>query len=198
MNIPSVTFIYAYPLDSGRRDLFEKKKFGPYPSFEEVRETKEHWERLWQKTDRDSVVIQKLIDVTHRVPRRALECFVYGRGLDAMSAPFLMSTVDGNGVGRSDKNFIETTIHELLHIFATTDTTDYWSMIREKYSQESRSTQNHIVIYAMLAKICQDLFHQMPQDFSRTDLPEGYKRAIDIVKDTGYEQIIAEYDASVQ
>lgn len=198
MNIPSVTFIYAYPLDSERRNLFEKKKFGGYPSVEEVRQTKEYWERLWQKTDQDSIVIQKLIEVTHRVPRRALECFIYGSGLDSMSTPFLVSVIGRDGAKRPDDNFIEIMIHELLHIFVITDTNDYWSMAREKYSQEIPSTQNHIIIYAMLMKIYKDLFNQIPKDFSRTDLPEGYKRAIDIVRDIGYEQLIAEYDALVR
>ena len=198
MNIPTVTFIYAYPLDVGRRRLFEEKNLGSYPSLEEVKKVIQHWEHVWQETNQDNEVMQKLVEVSRRVPKRALECFVFGGGLNPMSTPFLMPTMARGGTTRSDENFIETMIHELLHIFVMHDADTYWSMVREKYSKETPLTQNHIIIFAMLAKAYQYLFGQMPPSFSGGDLPEEYSQAIDIVKDVGYEQVIAEYNTLVQ
>ena len=91
----------------------------------------------------------------------------FGGGLNPMSTPFLMPTMARGGTTKSDENFIQTMIHELLHIFVTTDTDTYWTMVREKYSNEIPLTQNHIIIFAMLAKVYQDLFNQIPPDFSQ-------------------------------
>lgn len=198
MNSLEVTFIYAYPLDVGRRRLFEEKSLGTYPSLKEVRETARRWEGLWKEVNKDNRVMEKVAEVSHRVPTRALECFVFGGGLNPMSTPFLMPVMARGGSMRTDENFVQTMIHELLHIFVTTDTDSYWTMVREKYASETPLTQNHIVIFAMLARVYQDLFGHMPPDFSKEDLPEGYAQAIKIVKEAGYGQVIAEYDVLTQ
>ncbi len=198
MNTPTVTFIHAYPLDVSRQQLFEAKNLGSYPPLQEVKEVMQHWEGIWKETNRDDRVIEKLIEVTHRIPERALECFVFGRGLNPMSTPFLIPIMSYGGGVRTDEDFLETMIHELLHIFVTANTKTYWAMVREKYSNESVLTQNHIIIFAMLAKVYKDLFGHMSPDFAREDLPEGYAQAMRVVKDKGYETVITEYNAAVQ
>jgi hypothetical protein len=192
MNVPTVTFIYAYPLDVNRRNLFKERSLGPYPSIEEVGEVKQKWENLWKKINYDNQIVNKLVEVTGRVPTRALECFIFGGGLQATSAPLLMPIMDRKGI-KTDENFIDTLIHEPLHIFVTTNNKAYWTMVHKKYADEEVLTQNHIIIYAMLEEIHNEFFRQLPPEYSEADLPKGYARAIEIVKNTGYKELIAEY-----
>lgn len=196
MNIPKLSFIYAYPLDRGQRNLFQEKGL-EYPSVEEIRSVLKEWEELWQETESAKSIIAKLIDVTGRTPERNLECFVYGTGLGAMSTPFLLPIQNKLGNKPIDDKFIDVVIHELLHIFITTNNRKYWGHVEEKYKDEEAVCRNHILLYAMLQETYLDLFNQEPLDFSRTNLPPGYARAIELVKQIGYKEIISEYKALI-
>ena len=188
-----ISFIYAYPLDVGRRRLFKEKGLGYYPTPEEIKEIIDKWKGLWDEVNTKDRVMFVLETITKRIPTRALECFIFGGGLNSMSTPFLIPVIAYGGKMRSNENFIQTMIHELLHIFITTDTSEYWNMVREKYSNEDTLTQNHIIIYAMLQDVYKSLFEKDSPDFSRDNLPPGYSKAIHLVKQTGYEDIISEY-----
>lgn len=196
MKIPELTFLYAYPLDGLNRRNFEEGG-KEYPTRPEIRETMTHWRELWSETNKEKGIIAKMVELTKRTPTRNLECFVFGAGLNAMSTPFLMPTRNRKGNKWTDEYFVQTVTHELLHIFLTTDTDEYWNMVRDKYSSEEPSCQNHIVLYAMLYELYQDCFKQEPPDFSRDNLPPGYMRAIEIVKEEGGKELVAEYTALV-
>ncbi|MCB0367842.1 MAG: hypothetical protein KDD45_00015 [Bdellovibrionales bacterium] len=192
MTLLKLCFIYAYPLDRGRRGLFEEKGLA-YPSMEEVSNVLKHWEFLWVKTNNEKNILATLAELTGRVPERNLECFVFGAGLGAMSTPFLLPIWNKAGEQWSDEKFIDLIIHELLHIFLVTNNEQYWESVKEKFSEEEPVCRNHILLYAMLCQIYQKLFNKEPIDFNRDNLPPGYARAIQIVRETGYEELIAEY-----
>ena len=191
MEIPKVKFIYAYPFDMGRRNLYAERNLGYYPSIEEIKEKMLHWEKLWNETNKNDKIILKLIELTKGTPERSLECFVFGGGMNAMSTPFLMPIMSKNKL-RSDEIFIDVMIHEILHIFVS-GATKYFDMVRDKYSKELVLTQNHIIIYAFLEKVYFDLFNSKPFYFDSNDLKEGYSRAIEIVKERGYESLMQDY-----
>jgi len=190
-----VKFIYAYPLDTNRRKLYSNKNLGYYPSIEEVKEKINYWETLWGQTNENDKVILRLKELTRRTPERSLECFVFGGGINPMSTPFLMPVMSRDGM-RSDEEFVDVMIHEILHIFIA-GADKYFDMIRDKYSEELVLTHNHIIIYAFLEKIYLEMFQSQPIDFNRTDLPEGYSRAIEIVREEGYENLIKDYYLSL-
>lgn len=191
METPKVKFIYAYPFDVGRRNIYSERNLGYYPSIEEIKEKMLQWEELWNKTNENDKIILKLIELTKRTPERSLECFIFGGGINPMSTPFLMPIMSKDKV-RSDEKFIDTMIHEILHIFVS-GASKYFEMIRNKYSKEVVLTHNHIIIYAFLEKIYLDMFNSKPVDFDAIGLPDGYSRAIEIVKEQGYENLIKEY-----
>lgn len=191
MEIPKVKFIYAYPFDVGRRNLYSERNLGYYPSIEEIKEKISHWEKLWNENNENDKLILKLAELTKRTPERSLECFVFGGGINAMSTPFLMPIMSKNKE-RSDEQFIDTMIHEIAHIFVS-GASKYFDMMREKYNKELVLTQNHIIIYVLLEKIYLDIFNSKPMDFTSTDLPEGYDKAIKIVKEQGYQSLLDEY-----
>ncbi len=192
MTNPKLQFIYAYPFDRERRSLFESKNL-PYPSVEEVHERINTWSQLWEKTDDKHKIIEKLSELTKRVLERSLECFVFGAGFGVMSAPFLLPIWNKAGEQWSDEKFIDLMIHESLHIFQSTNNERYWKMVKEKYADEEPVCRNHILLYAMLYEIYQTLFDKEPIDWERDNLPSGYARAISLVKEEGYQNIITEY-----
>jgi len=49
MTIPKLHFIYAYPLDVGRRQLWSDKNYGYYPSIEEIQNTIIEWKKFGMK-----------------------------------------------------------------------------------------------------------------------------------------------------
>jgi hypothetical protein len=196
MNTPQLTFIYAYPLDGNQRRQFAGEG-KDYPSQSEIRETMNNWRQLWKETDEKYKIIEAAIELTQRTPDRNLECFVFGAGLNAMSTPFLMPTRNRKGNKWTDEYFIQTITHEMLHIFLTTNTDEYWKMVRDKYNGEEPVCQNHIVLYAMLLEVYKKCFSIEPPDFSRHDMSSGYARAIEIVKEVGSESLIKEYLALV-
>ena len=192
MNNYPLNFIYAFPFDRDRRSLFESRN-QTYPSQEAVHSTMMRWQELWNETDEKYKLLELLASLTKRTPVRNLECFVFGAGFGVMSTPFLLPIWNKAGEQWSDEKFIDLMIHELLHIFLSTDNAPYWKMVREKYADEDILCQNHILLYAMLSEIYQTLFNKEPFDFQRDNLSPGYTRAISLVKEIGYKNLISEY-----
>ena len=118
---------------------------------------------------------------------------MFGAGLRAKSTPFLMPVIGSKGDRWSDERFTEIIIHELLHIYITTDNTQYWEYAVKQYADEAVVTRNHILLYAILYEIYQQCFGSEPADFNRDNMPSGYQRAIDIVRAEGHQTIIQTY-----
>jgi hypothetical protein len=192
MTIPKLSFIYAYPLDRGRRVFFEEKGL-KYPSMDEVNDSIKHYENVWAEQEKKYNIIETLIELTGRTPERNFECFVFGSGLQVMSTPFLLPIWNKEGKPWTDEKFIDLTIHELLHIFLVTDSERYWNEVKIRYVDEEPVCRNHIILYAMLYEVYQSLFAKEPLDFTRDNLPLGYARAVQLVKEIGYKKLIAEY-----
>jgi hypothetical protein len=192
MPIPKLSFIYAYPLDRERRALFESKGL-PYPSIVEIRAITEHRQQVWDTKNKEYDLVDYLCKITGRIPERNLECFVFGAGLNTMSTPFLIPMWNRDNEVHSDERTIDLVIHELLHIFLTTNNQKYWAMNQEKYANEEPSCRNHILLYAMMFELYQTIFKKEPIDFGRDNLPPGYARAISLVKEIGHNELIEEY-----
>jgi hypothetical protein len=191
MNIQKVKFIYAYPFDAGRRRLFIEKDKGDYPEIEKVREKTRYWEKLWEEKDSEHKITETIYSLTKTIPDRSLECFIVGAGINPMSTPFIMPVMSRDGE-RTNEQFIDVMIHELLHIFVSKQR-NYFEYVAKQYKEESITTRNHIIIYAFLEKIFKDLFNSKPLDYDIDNMPDGYARAIEIVKTEGYENIITKY-----
>lgn len=197
MMTPTLSFIYAYPLDRGRRALFAEKGLD-YPRIDEVRTALDHIGSLWARVDDEKQIIATIAELTGRTPERNLECFVFGAGLQAMSTPFLLPIWNKAGEQWSDEKVVDLITHELLHIFLATNNEPYWEHIQQKYAQEEPVCRNHILLYAMLYEIYQKLFNKEPIDFSRDNLPAGYARAVQLVAEIGPRAVIAEYKTFMQ
>ncbi len=196
MNLQKLSFIYAYPLDTELRRSFEDRG-QIYPNQDEIREVMQRWKTIWQEQNDQNKILERLSEITQRAPERNLECFIFGRGLTPKSTPFMIPIWNREQKQWSDEKFVDLMIHELLHIFLVTDNEVYWKRVREKYANEEPVTQNHILLYAMLNQIYQDIWQKDPIDFSRDNLPPGYTRAIVLVKELGYKELISEYNSLI-
>ena len=193
MTNKTLKFIYAYPLDNELRRSFEERG-QIYPARDEIRDVMTRWKAIWKKENEQHKLLEKLSEITKRLPERNLECFIFGRGLTPKSTPFMIPIWNRNQEQWSAEKFIDLMIHELLHIFLVTDNDEYWKFVREKYVDEQPVTQNHILLYAMLYQIYQDIWQSEPIDFGRDNLPPGYARAIELVKQIGHKELISEYE----
>jgi|GEM_PF-979849 len=189
----NLQFIYAYPLDEELRRSFEERG-QIYPTRDEIKDVIKRWRTIWQDVNEKHSIQEKLATLTKRVPERNFECFIFGRGLTPKSAPFMLPIWNRNQEQWLDEKFIDLVIHELLHIFLVTDNNAYWESVREIYANEESVTQNHILLYAMLYQFYQDVWQTEPVDFNRDNLLPGYARAIALVKEIGYKEIISEYE----
>lgn len=188
-----VTFIYAYPLDNELRRSFEDRG-QVYPARDEIKEVMLCWKAIWHEENDKHNLLDRLTDITNRIPERNLECFIFGRGFTPKSIPFMLPIWNRNQEQWFDEKFINLMIHELLHIFLVTDNDFYWKSVPEKYLSEEPVTQNHILLYAMLYQLYQDIWQTEPIDFYRNNLPSGYARSIELVKEIGHKEILSEYE----
>jgi hypothetical protein len=202
MSVPKLTLKYAQPLDRDRRQLFADKNLGTYPSVEEVRMVIEKWRNIWDDLNANDKVIKLLVEITGTSVQRDLELCVFGTGLKAMSAP-LMMPITGKAGLISDDDFVETVIHELVHRFVgdkenNEGIENYWAAIREEYKDESIVTQNHIVVYAVLDLVLEQLFGaERAVDFMQPKNPE-YRRAVDIVEEKGSQHLINQFRTHIK
>lgn len=175
-----------------RRSFIERDQI--YPERSEIKEVMVRWKKIWQETVEQYDIHTVLENVTKRAPSRNLECFIFGRGLTPKSTPFMIPIWNRNQEQWSNEKFVDLMIHELLHVYLVEDNEKYWNFVREKYSEEEPTVQNHFLLYSMLYKIYQNLWNKEPLDFGRDNMPSGYARAIAMVKENGPDDYIEEYN----
>ena len=195
--IPQVIFTYAYPLDVNRRQLFEIKDFDQeYPSSDEVRKELASWRELWKKLNKHNRVLERITELTGVNYPRDIEAFVFGGGLGAMSTPLLLPLLKLKG--KPEEKRKELIIHEILHLYVSikTDkvtTKPYWDMIAQKYANESKRTQNHIIIYALLEKLLAEFVPDFDVKNAIHPEAEDYFRALKIARQADAGAVIAEF-----
>ena len=195
--------IYASPLDTERRALFIDKG-EEYPTRETVVEFAINVEDLWKKVNHNDQIIKAMIDTLQVNPGYDFEFYIFGGGLNYMSAPLLLPLYAPNWVKYPEEVLLETIIHELTHRFVSSardeadvySTKKYWDFIRTNYNNESIVTQNHLIIYAVLEKIIPQFFTEeqiVGIKYFRDMEDIGYKRACTLVQKKGADLFINEF-----
>ena len=198
MTIPKLHFKYAYPLDIDRRKLFSSKDFGVYPSIEKIRNRIDEWKKIWNKINKSDRVFKLLIKIIGVTLPQDLELCIFGAGLKAMSFPLMISIIGSHGKKRTDDEFVETLIHEVIHRFIgdfenNKNIEKYWKKITKEYKNETILTQDHILVYAILETVLLKLFgKERLKDFINPWQPE-YQRAVAIVAEKGAQNLIKQF-----
>jgi hypothetical protein len=111
----NLQLIYAYPLDNELRRSFEERE-QVYPTRGEIKDVMKRWKTIWQTENEQHSLLEKLSQITKRVPERNLECFIFGRGLSPKSTPFMIPIWNRKQEQWSDEKFIDLMIHEYLKV----------------------------------------------------------------------------------
>lgn len=197
MNIPKIIFTYAYPLDQNRRKLYHDNGWPNYPTAEVVIKRKEEYKNIWAEVNSDDKIIKRIIELLGVDYPRDIEAFVFGSGMQPMSTPLLIPTMRKE-IAYSENEFVTLMIHELIHIFVGTRNDhvglkNFWKVIREKYKNESIVVQNHLIVYAVLQTIIEELFgEELTQQLIQAK-DSQYIRSIELTNEIGKENIISEF-----
>lgn len=178
------------------RKLFADKLEGEYPYMKEIYESIQKWQRIWNEINEDNKVIRRITEIIGITHPRDIEAFIIGGGLKVMSHPLILPVTSTRGVG--SRKQIELILHEILHVIIgnsqeNKDLKKYWNEVGEKYPEESKTTQNHIIIYAVLTKLLAEIIPDTDiKDLISADWTD-YHRALEIAREEGPDEVIVEF-----
>ena len=186
-------------LDNERRILFKERGW-PYPDLETVKAQDKICKEWWKEFNSDNKIINKISELTGVVLPYPIEAYVIGKGLAySMSTPLIMQIFKRDDTAITRNDFIELIVHEVIHRFVgdtqmNPQTEPYWDFVREKYKNESRKTQNHIMVYAVLIKILGE-FNKPSLDLipERIEKYPDYKKAFEIAEKEEADAVIEEF-----
>ncbi len=194
MFIPKVIFRYAYPFDEERRQLFLKKDLGSYPDGDIVRERANEWQSVWNSFNENDKTVRRLAELCGNTYPHDIEVYVFGDGMNPMSVPFLIPIMRRRGAERTNEELIEITVHELAHNFISVPENRKASdVLRSPYQDESISTKNHLLVYALVQIILSEIFGEEKMRILINLEDTNYQRAIDIVDEVGPENILQKF-----
>lgn len=196
--MPRIIFTYATPFDQYQRTIFAEKNLGYYPTVEEIAKKIHEWETIWESLNKNGKIFSLFQTLTDIHTTRDFELYIFGRGMNAMSAPFMMPVMSRNGDMFTKDRFIETVTHELAHRVVSDPRNNpgisaYWAFVDQQYASEKQSTKKHILVYALLEKILPELVGaEKYLDFLSPKKPE-YQRSLAITRERGADEVIKEF-----
>lgn len=198
MHTPQSLYItYAFPLDLDRRELAMKRGIA-YPSQEKVFETAAIWRQVWQRVNQEDRIIHQLSTLTGVTLPYPIEANIIGGYFHAMSVPLIIPITVDQGRFLTETDFLNICIHELTHRFILPredipQIRGYWNALQERYATESRDTQNHILVYALLKLVLPTFIGEECWQACQKIEPPDYQRAFDIMEERGAEDCLREF-----
>jgi hypothetical protein len=199
-NYPKVTFIYSsvYDVKWRRGELGSKRRDAFYPAAEKILDYIREVEKKWRREER-KVMVEISRTASLGWAEEKIDCFVVGR-CRAFSFPTTLQIYEGDY-----QRFIDILTHELIHrIFSSKDNKKRakraWNYFNKKYSEESRTTRVHVVVYAVHTHLYKKFSreHRIEENAKRVEHKPDYRRAWEIVKRDGYETIIEELKNNIE
>jgi hypothetical protein len=185
--IPKIEFRYSGIYDRRWMEYYESHK-KDYPPREKILKYITIVEKKWGKISKK--ILKDLSAVTGlKWTENKIVCYVVGR-VRGFSDPLTL------GLYKSHDIFIDNLIHELIHQLLSVHNhpKKYWRYIYKKYSQEQRTTKNHIPVHAIHKYIYLKYFGKknITNDKRMCERLPEYKRSWEIVEKEGHEDIIKE------
>ena len=188
--VPKIVFRHSHAYDHVFKDISRVEK---YPNEKEVTRYIKEVQKIWNKLER------KILIEIERISRlkfndKKIVCYVVGRTIpfhDPLTIP----------VYWKDHNyFIDTLIHELIHILFTQEgnlikAKKSWKYIFTKYKNETFDTKIHIPLHAIHTHIYTIFFSmdRLEHDIIELYNLRAYRRSWEIVNKDGYQEIIKEF-----
>lgn len=198
---PKIIFKYSWIYDQNWKEwvkLYIKKgeKY-PYPDSREVQNYIKKAERLWRKSEK-KVLEEMSKAIGLKWKEKTIACYVAGNCVP-FSDPLTLRSCE------EPDRFIDNLIHELIHRLFVQEgnlkqSAESWEYFENKYKNESFNARIHILVHALLEHIFLKYFEQknLDREIEKTNEYPDYKKAWNIVKSEGYENIIKEFKERIR
>ncbi len=188
--IPKIIFRHSHSYDIIYKDIARIKN---YPTDKEVIEYIKNIKIIWNKIN--FKILKELENITKlKFQDPKIVCYVVGKAIP-ISDPLTIP------IYRQEYNyFIDTLIHELIHILFTQEKNlnrvkKSWRYIFSKYKNETFDTKIHIPLHAVHTHVYRKFFsmERLEHDIVELFNLHAYRRSWEIVNRGGYLDIIKEF-----
>ena len=188
--IPRIVFRHSHAYDQVFDDISRVKD---YPKEREIVDYIYKVQRIWDKIGKK--ILKELEEVTKlEFKDDKIICYVVGNAIpfhDPLTIP----------IYKKEYNyFIDTLIHEIIHILFTQEgnlkrAKKSWKYIFTKYKNETFDTKIHIPLHAVHTYIYNKFFsmERLEHDIVELYNIKAYRRSWDIVNKEGYGRIMEEF-----
>lgn len=188
--IPKIIFRHSHSYERIYKDISRAKN---YPKETEVVLYIKKIQKMWDKIGKH--ILKELEGITRlEFKDDEIPCYVVGKAIpfsDPLTIP----------IYKQEPNyFIDTLIHELIHILFTqkgnlSRARKSWKYIFSKYKKETFDTKIHLPLHAVHTHIYRKFFSQerLEHDIIELFNINAYKRSWEIVNEEGYPHIIEEF-----
>lgn len=197
MLLPKIIFKYSWIYDQHWKGIYDKEK--DYPSDEEICNSIKKVEKLWRKNEKR---ILKELSIISGLSwkEKSITCYVVGRCIP-FSDPLTIKVYKEYPLNYS----IDVLTHELIHqLFTQSDNTQKskkaWGYFHKKYKNEKFNAIIHIPVYAMHSHVISKYFGEkrLEREIESLSYLSDYKKAWDIVKEEGCQNIIKAFNKRVK
>lgn len=188
--IPKIIFKYSWIYDQRQKEVAEFRlgKNMKYPSSKQIQNYIKKAEKTWQGEEKK--ILSEISKITGlKWKEKSIICYVVGNCIP-FSDPLTLKVYSGDY-----DRFVDVLIHELIHHFDTGHSSAVWKYYNKKYKNESRKTIIHIFVHAFHQHIYLKFFGEkrFKKEILIASKYPDYKRAWDIVREEGYQNIISDF-----
>jgi len=185
-----IVFRHSHAYDQVYRDISRVKD---YPQEHEIVDCIRAVQKIWSRINKNILKeIEKITKLEFKEDK--IVCYVVGKAIpfsDPLTIP----------IYKEEHNyFIDTLIHELIHILFTQEGNlikagHAWKYIFKKYENETFNTKIHIPLHAVHTHIYNKFFskERLEHDIIELYNLHAYRRSWEIVNKEGYKNVIKEF-----
>lgn len=183
--IPNVNIKYGKLIDPFFKEFVSVNYEGyKFPTYQEVEEKISLFKKTW--AEKGPEFISFLYRTTGlEFKRNTIDCFIVSATPRDMSAPLIIRS------RYSEEEFLDSIRHELIHVFLS----DNKLKKIEGFNNESKTTINHIKVFALLEKyykeVLKDEDNLIRLKNKSDEKNPDYLRAWEIVEEKGYQNIVS-------
>ena len=188
--MPKIIFRHSHSYDQVYKDISRIKN---YPTESEVMLYIKKIQKIWNKIGKK--ILKELEKITKlKFKDEKIICYIVGKAIpfaDPLTIPIYT---------KEHNYFIDTLIHELIHILFTQEgnlikAKNSWKYVFNRYKNETFNTKIHIPLHAVHTHIYTIFFsmERLEHDIIEIFNLHAYRRSWEIVNRDGYSNIINEF-----
>jgi hypothetical protein len=196
MKFPEIKIFYSYLIDPffiGYNKHYTRggwDRWSPPTNdkiLQKTTELREEWEKYEEKI---LTAIYKITNIEFK--RNIIDVHIISGSPRNMSSPLIISSHNPT------KDFINTLTHELIHKLFTDNVKGkvYRNIFIDMFPNETKLTQNHIIVHAILKYIYLDILKdekRFKDNIKKSERTPDYKKAWEIVEKEGYLNLIEKF-----